>query len=421
MTSIKNVNIVCDTDYPSGTGEWTFYIDNMRFISAGELSIQKGPNSPAVWYSAPDKTNVVMLQLQLTAAPIESVKISSITFFASGSGNDKRKVSGVRIYDDANNNGSYDPGVDTQIGIEQSYAMDNGSITFKDVNVTFSPGEVKYWLVTYDFNDKASTGEEFKIGLDNACNVICVGTKSSEPVFVTCPPILGETKIIQSYYSVKEKALETGITLAAFDIDGDPTNGYEYYHDFSGQTNLIISIDGNGNGKIDHFIYTPSEDITRTQNTGGTLPTVYWAPSNDIISLLRYEDVNGDGEKDWVYDSDGDGQYDRYLDSIKNTVRLYNTPVENGVHPRIFTPNGDGYNDRAYFYIDNPNNKDVEVKIYDLYGTRVADDLPEDDGIPYWNGNRNGVESGELMQDGPYIYHIKVGNRLYNGVVILAR
>ena len=70
--------------------------------------------------------------------------------------------------------------------------------------------------------------------------------------------------------------------------------------------------------------------------------------------------------------------------------------------PNAFTPNGDGRNDefRPYFV----QMKDVEVSIYDRWGTMIHS----------WhglNGSWDGSYNGQLADGGVYVYQISgVGN-----------
>ena len=47
-----------------------------------------------------------------------------------------------------------------------------------------------------------------------------------------------------------------------------------------------------------------------------------------------------------------------------------------GVYPRIFSPNGDGRNDKAGFHFSNPEDLPVSGEVFDLSGARVADLSP---------------------------------------------
>src|SRR6266700_3403184 len=58
---------------------------------------------------------------------------------------------------------------------------------------------------------------------------------------------------------------------------------------------------------------------------------------------------------------------------------------------RIFTPNGDGFNDKARLEFDNPEQLPITGTVYDLTGARVADLKPGPDPttVLLWDG-KNG-------------------------------
>jgi gliding motility-associated-like protein len=99
----------------------------------------------------------------------------------------------------------------------------------------------------------------------------------------------------------------------------------------------------------------------------------------------------------------------------------FNLPKE-AVHPRIFTPNGDGINDVVTFYVGNfvvnPMQETLEGRIYDREGAVVADiQLPQfADGT--WDGrDRN----GNMARAGVYIYEISSGSQRVTGTVVVAK
>src|SRR2546430_16862375 len=55
---------------------------------------------------------------------------------------------------------------------------------------------------------------------------------------------------------------------------------------------------------------------------------------------------------------------------------------------RIFTPNGDGANDKARFEFDNPEQLPITGTVYDLAGARVGDLKPGSDptSVMLWDG-----------------------------------
>src|SRR5580704_10057348 len=77
------------------------------------------------------------------------------------------------------------------------------------------------------------------------------------------------------------------------------------------------------------------------------------------------------------------------------------------VGPRIFTPNGDGYNDKARFEFDNPDQLPITGEVYNLSGARVADLTPGTTtnftDVLLWDGKNT---NGEVVAGGIYIYEI---------------
>jgi gliding motility-associated-like protein len=92
------------------------------------------------------------------------------------------------------------------------------------------------------------------------------------------------------------------------------------------------------------------------------------------------------------------------------------------VYPRVFTPNGDGYNDRVYFVLENPNGATVTGEIFDLGGRAVATLMSQaGTGIGttlIWDGKDS---SGAVVPGGAYMYKIKGEGKTFTGTVGVAR
>lgn len=86
-----------------------------------------------------------------------------------------------------------------------------------------------------------------------------------------------------------------------------------------------------------------------------------------------------------------------------------------GVKPNPFTPNDDGFNDRAIFYFPEINNISTIILIFDMNGRHIA----EIRGSAHWDGKD---DRGREAKPGAYIYIIKVEDKVIaKGVVSLAR
>jgi len=91
----------------------------------------------------------------------------------------------------------------------------------------------------------------------------------------------------------------------------------------------------------------------------------------------------------------------------------------NKVWPRIFTPNNDGLNDVVNFQYDNPNEKGVVCRIFDIRGALVRQlDIGQTETSFAWDGKD---EKGKVALSGVYIYQLEAEGKVINGTVILAK
>lgn len=95
---------------------------------------------------------------------------------------------------------------------------------------------------------------------------------------------------------------------------------------------------------------------------------------------------------------------------------------QTNVYPSLFTPNGDGYNDRVYFVLENPNGASVEGKIFEPSGRYVATLSPLSSmgtaTTLVWSGMDSG---GSVVPSGLYVYRINGENKVLTGTVAVAR
>lgn len=114
-----------------------------------------------------------------------------------------------------------------------------------------------------------------------------------------------------------------------------------------------------------------------------------------------------------------------YLGSYQLRVAAAATSLtleQANVYPRVFTPNDDGFNDRVYFVLENPNSSAVSGDIYDLGGRHVASLAQQGaTGIGttlIWDGRDS---SGAVAPGGAYVYKIKGEGKTFTGTVGVAR
>jgi len=93
------------------------------------------------------------------------------------------------------------------------------------------------------------------------------------------------------------------------------------------------------------------------------------------------------------------------------------------VFPPVFTPNGDGYNDRVYLVLENPRSSSITGKIFDLAGRTIAT-LPaptqtQGTGTTLvWAGTDS---NGSVVPGGMYVYRIDAEGKTITGTVAVGR
>jgi len=105
---------------------------------------------------------------------------------------------------------------------------------------------------------------------------------------------------------------------------------------------------------------------------------------------------------------------------LRRSVRLGYPNVLSGPTPKVFTPNGDGFNDVCGFTYQSGSYA-PSGEIFDLRGRKVADmktgSWITDDSLT-WDGKDN---SGNFTAPGVYIWQIKSGGKVENGTVVVAK
>jgi hypothetical protein len=150
------------------------------------LSVSLGANTPANhnWNST-DVNENVMIQMKLTAGAFEGVTINSIGLIASGSGDDKKGISVIRLLLDSNNNGLYDSG-DNLIGYSQAappYFKDNSFATITLTSgYTIPMNSSVNMLIAYTMSSSNSNGDTFGF---QVASMTATGSPSGQSVTVS--------------------------------------------------------------------------------------------------------------------------------------------------------------------------------------------------------------------------------------------
>jgi hypothetical protein len=188
---------------PTGTAPYT---GGTKTISTtGSLTVSAGTYNPGARSEANNATNVEVMQLKLQVGNVEAVQVTSITFTASGTADDRSTAAGgdmgangVRLYKDNNNNGRYDSSTDTQIGSSSNYSADNGTVTFSGLTQNISAGGTVNWLLVYNLGGSASLGETFTTQLASSAGISVTGATSGNPITATGTPVPGGTITISA-------------------------------------------------------------------------------------------------------------------------------------------------------------------------------------------------------------------------------
>ncbi|MBI5360577.1 MAG: hypothetical protein HZA48_08355 [Planctomycetes bacterium] len=136
---------------------WSFHTDTIAstFVISGGYANAGDSNIGS------SDLNVAMLQMKLAIGDIkENITVSNIVFNGSGTGNESLDISSVSLCLDANSNGILDSG-DIQIGVSQSYSVDDGTVLFDSLNHTINAGSSEDWILIYNFNGKGSDEKTF--------------------------------------------------------------------------------------------------------------------------------------------------------------------------------------------------------------------------------------------------------------------
>ncbi len=146
----------------------------------GALTAQMGAAAPANGTAQPGATDVPMLQVTFSAQA-EDVQLSTLTFDATGTGDEVLDITRARLFRDTNANGIVDA-ADVQAGLPQSFAADNGVLTFALSAEVVPTAGVRSYLLAYDFSGAPTGAETFIAHLTSATSITASGQASGAAV-----------------------------------------------------------------------------------------------------------------------------------------------------------------------------------------------------------------------------------------------
>jgi len=135
-------------------------------IPAPTLTVAIGENNTANHvYSIPsNNTEVIMLQMKMSAGTYENVNLTSLSLIASGSGDDSKGISVVEFIADLNGNGVYDSGENLLAGTK--YLRDNGALQLDIPGGYVIPANTtSYFLIIYKMTNSSLNGDMYSFQL----------------------------------------------------------------------------------------------------------------------------------------------------------------------------------------------------------------------------------------------------------------
>jgi hypothetical protein len=159
----------------------------IEIYDEGTTSAALGANDPIEGLIQDGQSEKTMLQVSVSAGPLESIRLRSWSITHTGLG-DASMVNAVKIYADLNGNGTLDPGEDL---------VGSGTFSGNDVTIlsahTVEKDTTEHFLVNYDFDTLLTDASTFQAAL-TAATVTGVG--SARAITASGMPISGNVQTV---------------------------------------------------------------------------------------------------------------------------------------------------------------------------------------------------------------------------------
>jgi hypothetical protein len=185
------------------------------------LRIASGPQNPPARDISRCATSVVVLQVHLEGSPRRDTPVESVTFSATGTGDDAAHISAVSLHVDGNGNGVLD-GLDTPLGSASTYASDDGEVSFTGLGRIIPASGSEIWILAYDLGGPPPSGSTFAARIRSNLDIVATGAAvrgapvRGEPVTATGPVLLSAV-----YEDVNRNGEMDGPDSLTFTFSGD--------------------------------------------------------------------------------------------------------------------------------------------------------------------------------------------------------
>jgi predicted phage tail protein len=153
---IRSVNTVGVSGWENGSNPI------MVAVVAPALGAFAGPCNPTATKESPGATNVPMLHIGVAAGDGGAVDVTELTLYGTGTGDETLGIAAVRLWHDVNGDGIVD-GNDVELGTAQSFAVNDGSVTFTGFTLSLLAGDIRMILATCDIAAAAVQGEDYRL------------------------------------------------------------------------------------------------------------------------------------------------------------------------------------------------------------------------------------------------------------------
>lgn len=241
-------------------------LDGNVHAIGGTLTVAAGTSNPAGGTITPNAANVVMVQARLTAV-LEPVTVTAATFTANGTGNETTAIQAATLWVDTNDNGVLEPIGDLLLGAAQTFAQNDGTVTFTFAGRTIPAGSSESWIVTYVLTGQAVAGDTF--GLSLAANTDVTATVPSGPFpRLNGAPVAGGERTVLGELTIARGAQTPAATTVARDATDVPV--LQLSLTGVGETFAVGSIDLVAAGSVDDLGDIVGATLLRDVDGSGT-------------------------------------------------------------------------------------------------------------------------------------------------------